>query len=90
LQEGRCKLGNKTQVVLGIQGQIFNLTTDFAVVRSPPVDCIGIARHHGYAAMHALAAAGVKPARKRIRMALEAAAEHSLYVRPPFRFLEGT
>jgi hypothetical protein len=88
LHDGRAKLGNKTQVVLGVKGQIFSLTTDLAVVKTTPVTCIGAGRHHGYAAMHALAAAGVDTARKRIEMALEAAAEHSLYVRPPFRFLE--
>ena len=88
LQEGRSKLGDKTQVVLGIQGQVFYLTTDLAVVKGNPVVCIGSGRHHGYAAMHALAAAGITPARARIQLALEATAEYSLQVRPPFRFLE--
>ncbi len=40
--------------------------------------------------MHALKAAEVKPARRRIEMALETAAELSNYVRPPFRILESS
>jgi hypothetical protein len=38
--------------------------------------------------MHALKAAGVEPARKRIDLALQTAANFSPYVRPPFRILE--
>lgn len=88
LQEGLSGLGNKTQIVLGIKGQLFYIATDLAIVKSHSMGCIGSGRHHGYAAMHALAAVGVGPARKRIQLALEAAAEYSLQVRPPFRFLE--
>ncbi len=87
-QEGRGILGDKTVLLIGLRGQLFIVAADLNVIRSPGLSCIGAGRHHGYAAMHALKAAGIEPATKRIEMALQAAAEYSLYVRPPFRILE--
>lgn len=87
-QDGREILGNQTVLLVGLLGQLFIVARDLYVVPSPGPSCIGSGRHHGYGAMHALKAAGVEPAQKRIEMALEAAADYSLCVRPPFRILE--
>lgn len=87
-QEGRAILGENTVLLVGLCGRLFIIAPDLNVVRSPGLSCIGAGRHHGYGAMHALKAAGVEPARKRIELALQTAANFSPYVRPPFRILE--
>ncbi len=86
-QEGRGILGDKTVLLIGLSGQLFIVGADLNVVRSPGLSCIGAGRHHGYGAMHALKAAGVAPAQKRIEIALQTAANYPPYVRPPFRLL---
>lgn len=83
-------LGDKTVLLVGLRGQLFIITSDLSVVRSAGLSCIGSARQYGYAAMHALKAAKIKSARRRIEMALETAAEFSNFVRPPFRILESS
>ncbi len=87
-QEGPAILGATTVLLIGLNGQLFVVARDLNVIISPGTACIGSGRHHGDAAMHALTAAKIEPARKRIEMALQAAADNSLYVRPPFRILE--
>ncbi len=87
-QEGGGILGDKTVLLVGLHGQLFVIARDLNVVSSLGTACIGAGRHHGYGAMHALKAAGIEPAQKRIEMALQAAADYSLYVRPPFHILE--
>jgi len=87
-QEGRGILGDTTVLLVGLRGKLFIVGADLNVVRSSGMACIGAGRHHGYGAMHALKAAGVELARQRIELALQAAANYSNYVRPPFRILE--
>ncbi len=84
-----CRVSKRAQsLLIGLRGQLFIVGADLNVVRSAGLSCIGAGRHHGYGAMHALKAAGIAPAQKRIEIALQAAANYSLYVRPPFRILE--
>lgn len=87
-REGVAILGEKTVLLVGLHGQLLAIGCDLNVLDLSGPACIGAGRHHGYGAMHALKAAGVEPARKRVEMALRAAADDSLYVRPPFHILE--
>ena len=87
-QEGRAILGGKTLLLIGLFDHLFIVAPDLNIVRSPGLSCIGAGRHYGYGAMHALKAADIEPAQKRIEIALQAASSYSPYVRPPFRILE--
>jgi hypothetical protein len=87
--EGRSFLGEKTVLLIGLQGQLWCMGSDLLVIRTHGVACIGSGRHRAYPTMHALQAAGVEPAQKRIAMTLEATAAYTARVGPPFRFLVG-
>jgi len=88
LLNGHAVLGERTVITVAVHGEIIVLGCDLAMVRLNGPVCIGSGRHAAYATMRALKAAGVEPARRRIELTLEAVAEYSLYVRPPFRVLE--
>ncbi len=81
---GRGFLGDKTCILTCIRGQIWNIGPDLAVIRESPFAAIGSGRLRAYAALHALRAAGIKPVQRRIKLALEATAEFTSDVRPPW------
>ncbi|MCP4660306.1 MAG: hypothetical protein GY856_33310 [bacterium] len=85
--EGRGFLGDKTCILISVQGQIWCIGPDLTVTPEGPFGAIGSGRMRAYGALHALRAAGIKPARRRIELALEATAEYTALVRPPWRFV---
>ena len=86
-ESGRRLLGEKTTLLLGCKGQLWHVGPDLTVLPEGRFAAIGSGRLRAYAALHALEAAGVEPPRRRLELALEAAAEFTSNVRPPWQFL---
>jgi len=86
----RMILGEKTSVVIGCAGEIWCVSRDLTVTPWSPVVAIGSGRHHAYGALYALRLAGVGPVRRRLKLALEAAAQFTPSVRGPWCFLTGS
>jgi len=86
---GQAILGEKTTILVGCRGQLWTICSDLTVVREVAYAAIGSGRLRAYGALHALAAAGVEPARRRLELALEAAAAYTANVRPPWTFVSG-
>ncbi len=84
---GRALLGEKTALLLGCRGQLWHIGADLTVLPETGFAAIGSGRLRAYAALHALEAAGVEPPRRRLELALEAAAAFTSNVRPPWHFL---
>lgn len=85
--EGRNILGPRTTLLLGCRGQLWHVDPDLTVLRERNFASIGSGRIRAYAALYALEAAGVKSAQRRVELALEAAAEFTTTVRPPWHFV---
>ncbi len=85
----RTFLGNKVVILLGYQRQLWSITSDLTVLPEVEFGAIGSGRLRAYAALHALKAAGVEPAQRRLELALEAAAMYTASVRPPWHFVRG-
>jgi ATP-dependent protease HslVU (ClpYQ) peptidase subunit len=79
-------LGPKTNVLVGCRGELFCLTADLVVLRTPSYVAIGSGRKHAYATMYALKKTGYGTARERVEIALETAAEFTPSVRGPWTF----
>ena len=62
-------------------------TSDLTVLPEVDFGAIGSGRLRAYAALHALKAAGIEPAQRRLELALEAAAKYTASVRPPWQFV---
>jgi hypothetical protein len=84
---GRDLLGEKTVLILGCRARLWCIQPDLSIAETTPFAAIGSGRHKAYGALHSLTAADVQPARRRIELALEAAAQFTPSVRPPFRFV---
>jgi len=80
-------LGEQVSFLLGCRGQIWTVTADLSVIRETPFAAAGSGRLRAYGALHALHAAGVEPVRRRLELALEAAAAYTTSVRPPWLFV---
>jgi ATP-dependent protease HslVU (ClpYQ) peptidase subunit len=87
--DGRFFLGEKTTILVAFRGRIWSIGTDLAVFPELSYAAIGSGRLRAYGALHALNAAGVEPARRRLELALTATAEHTANVRPPWHFASG-
>ncbi|MCP3999187.1 MAG: hypothetical protein GY722_29595 [bacterium] len=85
----RAFLGEKVALLLGYEGQLWHVSSDLTVLPEVDFGAIGSGRLRAYAALHALKAAGVEPARRRLELALETAAKYTATVRPPWTFLRG-
>ncbi len=86
--EGKAFLGEKTVILIGWRGKLWTLGTDLSIFPAgADFVAIGSGRPRSYGAFHALAAAGVEPARRRLELALEAAAAYTSNVRAPFHFV---
>ncbi len=86
-ESGRWILGDKTALLFGCRGQLWHVGADLTVLPETGYAAIGSGRLRAYAALHALQAAGVEPPRRRLELALEAAAAFTSNVRPPWHFL---
>ena len=80
-------LGERTALLLGCRGQLWSITRDLTVIPETPFAAIGSGRLRAYGALHALHAAGVESSRRRLEMALAAAAAYTANVRPPWQFV---
>ena len=83
----RTYLGEKVALLLGYQGQLWCITSDLTVLPEVEFGAIGSGRIRAYSALHALKAAGIEPARRRLEIALEATARYTASVRPPWHFV---
>ena len=83
----RAYLGDKVALMLGYRGQLWHIGSDLTVLPGGEFGAIGSGRYWAYAALHALKAADVEPAQRRLELALEAAAKYTATVRPPWHFL---
>lgn len=79
-------LGEKTAILVAFHGRIWCIGTDLTVLPETSYAAIGSGRLRAYGALHALNAAGVEPARKRLELTLAATAEYTANVRPPWHF----
>lgn len=80
-------LGSRTTLLLGCRGQLWYIGPDLTVLPEGSFAAIGSGHIRAYAALYALQAAGVEPARRRVELALEAAAEFTTTVRGPWHFV---
>ena len=83
----RTFLGERVALLLGCEGQLWHVGSDLTVLPEGEYGAIGSGRLRAYAALHALKAAGVEPARRRLELALETAAKYTATVRPPWHFV---
>jgi ATP-dependent protease HslVU (ClpYQ) peptidase subunit len=83
----RGSLGEKTCILLGCRGELWHVRPDYTVLREGPYAAIGSGRLRAYGALHALHAAGVEPAERRLELALGASAAYTSTVRPPWQFI---
>ncbi len=83
----RTYLGKRVALLLGFQGQLWCIASDLTVLPEVDFGAIGSGRLRAYAALHALKAAGIEPAQRRLELALEAAAKYTASVRPPWHFI---
>ena len=83
----RACLGHKVSMLLGYDGQLWHVSPDLTVLPEVEFGAIGSGRLRAYAALHALKAARVQPAQRRLELALEAAATYTATVRPPWHFV---
>jgi hypothetical protein len=84
---GSCSLGQKTCLLLGCRGELWHVGPDFTVLQESPFAAIGSGRLRAYGALHALHAAGVEPAERRLELTLAATAAYTSSVRPPWQFI---
>jgi len=84
---GRDFLGEKTALLVGFRGRTWCIGTDLTVTPEAAYGAIGSGRLRAYGAFHALYAAGVGPARRRLELVLEATAEHTANVRRPWQLV---
>ncbi len=84
---GGAFLGEKTCILIGLLGQIWCMRPDLSVMQEGPFAAIGSGRLRAYAVLHALHAIGFGGVRRRIEIALEATAEYTSSVRPPWHFV---
>ena len=87
-REGPEILGPKTGFLLGIRGSLWCVTSDLTVFRAGSFASIGSGRLRAYPVLHALEAAGVKPAKRRLELALDATYAYTSDVRRPWQFVE--
>jgi len=80
-------LGDLVCLLLGVQGQLWNISSDLALLPEADFAVVGSGRHHAYGALYALQAAGVGAPHRRVEIALEAAAAYTPTVRPPWHFV---
>ena len=86
--EGLRILGPRTGFMLGCRGQLWHVDPDLTVSREGSFASIGSGRLRAYAALYVLEKAEVGPAKRRLELALEAAAEYTASVRGPWQFVE--
>ncbi len=87
---GPTILGAKTTILLGCRGQLWCVTNNLTVIRESPFAAIGSGRLRAYGALHALQASATEPSRRRLELALEAAAAYTANVRPPWYFISSS
>ncbi len=80
-------LGERTTILLGCRVQLYCIGADLTVTPCNDFAAIGSGRLRAYAALHALRAAGIGPARRRLELAMAATAEFTSNVRRPWCFL---
>lgn len=85
---GLVEMPKGSVVMVGYRSQLWCISTNLTVTQMTPRAAIGSGRSHAYGALHALMASGTEPFGRIIELTMEAAAEHSPRVRPPFRYLE--
>ncbi len=85
--EGNAFLGEKTALLIGCQGELWTIARDLTAVPEADFAAIGSGRLRAYAALYALRTAGVEPSRRRLEVALQAAAAFTSTVRPPWHFV---
>ena len=83
----RTSLGDKVALLLGYRGQLWCIASDFTVLPEDEFGAIGSGRLRAYAALHALETAGIEPARRRLELALDAAAKYTASVRRSWHFV---
>ena len=83
----RGYLGDKVALLVGIQGQLWTICSDLALMPENGFGDLGSGRHQAYGALYALHAAGLEAPRQRREIALEAAAAYTSTVRPPWHFI---
>lgn len=72
------------QFMIGLRGELMTVGTDFSIGSlQETYRAIGSGRHNAYGALHVLADFGIT-AKEKVRRALEAAANFTSNVRPPF------
>lgn len=76
-----------TSILLACENQLFGIATDLSFIRAESFFAAGTGRHAANGALHALRMAGITPARRRIELALQAAAALTGNVRPPWQFI---
>lgn len=86
--DGRLLLGPRTGLLLGCRGKLWHVDPDLTVLCEGNFASIGSGRLRAYAALYVLEKAGVGPAKRRVELALEAAAEYTASVRGPWQFVE--
>ncbi len=84
----RTYVGHKVALLIGYRGQLWCIGSDLTVIPEVEFGAIGSGRLRAYAAPHALKVAGIKPAQRRLELALEAAAKYTASVRPPWHFVK--
>jgi hypothetical protein len=85
---GKSFLGEGTGLVVGYNGELGMIGSTLAVFSvARPYLTIGSGRTRAYGALHAMTQLGVPPDRRLVELALEAAADTTLTVRGPYRFL---
>ena len=86
--EGREILGPRTGFLLGVRGSLWCIISDLTVFQAGSFASMGSGRLRAYPALHALEAAGVTPAKRRLELALEATYAYTSDVRGPWQFVE--
>jgi hypothetical protein len=80
-------LGDQVAILLGIRGRLWTVCSDLTLLPESGFGALGSGRHRAYGALYALDAAGVEGPRRRLEIALEAAAAYTSDVRPPWHFV---
>ncbi len=83
----RRYLGDKVALLLGIQGQLWGICSNLALIPETDFGALGSGRHRAYGALYALNVAGLESPHRRLEIALEAAAAYTSTVRPPWHFV---